>query len=173
MNITRKWTPANKNTFEIPAVRDLLKRYQLPGLDCIDPFARDATIGTITNDLNPNTAAQWHQDALHFSEMCRDSGWMVERIVFDPPYSNEQIKRAYEGVGRRVTQTDTQLALRWTQLKKHLSRCLVLNGVAISFGWSTYGFGKKLGFEIIEILLLCHGAGHHDTICTVERKTAE
>ena len=28
----------------------------------------------------------------------------------------------------------------------------------------------KVEFEQIEILLVCHGAGHNDTICVVERK---
>jgi len=30
--------------------------------------------------------------------------------------------------------------------------------------------GKKMGFELIEILLVCHGSDHNDTIVTVERK---
>jgi len=39
----------------------------------------------------------------------------------------------------------------------------------ISFGWNSGGIGKTNGFEILEILLVAHGA-HNDTICTVERK---
>lgn len=30
--------------------------------------------------------------------------------------------------------------------------------------------GKKHGFEQIEILLVCHGAAHNDTICVAERR---
>jgi len=32
----------------------------------IDPFARDCPLGTITNDLNPETSAEYHLDALEF-----------------------------------------------------------------------------------------------------------
>jgi hypothetical protein len=32
--------------------------------------------------------------------------------------------------------------------------------------------GKTRGFEIIEILMVCHGGNINDTICTVERKIA-
>ena len=35
---------------------------------------------------------------------------------------------------------------------------------------NSIGIGKKKGFEIIEILLVCHGRAHNDTIVTVERK---
>lgn len=44
------------------------------------------------------------------------------------------------------------------------------NGLAISCGWNSGGFGKMLGFEIVEILLVAHGGNHNDTIVTVERK---
>ena len=44
-------------------------------------------------------------------------------------------------------------------------------GIVISCGWNTQGMGKQNGFEIIEILLVCHGGAHNDTIVTVERKT--
>lgn len=36
--------------------------------------------------------------------------------------------------------------------------------------WNSGGFGKNLGFEMIEILLVPHGGHHNDTIVTVERK---
>jgi len=37
-------------------------------------------------------------------------------------------------------------------------------------GWDSNGFGKNRGFELIELLLVCHGGRHNDTIVTVERK---
>jgi hypothetical protein len=43
-------------------------------------------------------------------------------------------------------------------------------GIAISCGWNTNGFGKTLGFEIVEILVVPHGSSHNDTLVTVERK---
>jgi hypothetical protein len=38
-------------------------------------------------------------------------------------------------------------------------------GIAISFG-----FGKKHGFTIVEILLVSHGADKNDTVVTAEKK---
>ncbi|MDE1882322.1 MAG: hypothetical protein KGI89_17440, partial [Euryarchaeota archaeon] len=32
------------------------------------------------------------------------------------------------------------------------------------------GMGKKYGFQIEEILLVCHGSDHNDTICMAERR---
>ena len=48
-----------------------------------------------------------------------------------------------------------------------------IGGVVISFCWDSQGIGKKRGFEIIEIRLVCHGACHNDTIITVDRKVME
>lgn len=57
------------------------------------------------------------------------------------------------------------------KLKTTIAYRIELGGLAISFGWNSNGFGKKRGFEIIEILMVAHGGnGHNDTICTVERK---
>ncbi len=30
--------------------------------------------------------------------------------------------------------------------------------------------GRKFGFELEEIMLVCHGADHNDTICIAERR---
>ena len=54
--------------------------------------------------------------------------------------------------------------------KKIISNIIQPDGIVISFGWNTIGMGLKLGFRIEEILLVCHGGAHNDTICTVERK---
>jgi hypothetical protein len=42
--------------------------------------------------------------------------------------------------------------------------------IALSFGWSSVGFGKNRGWRMIEILLVCHGGAHNDTICVAEVK---
>lgn len=55
-------------------------------------------------------------------------------------------------------------------VKEHISPKIVTGGYAITFGWNSQGFGKKQGFELIEVLLVPHGRGHNDTIVTVEIK---
>ena len=39
------------------------------------------------------------------------------------------------------------------------------------FARNSGGIGQKYGFEIEEILLVCHGGWHNDTICVVDRKS--
>ena len=47
---------------------------------------------------------------------------------------------------------------------------LVPDGIALSFGWNSAGFGLERGYEVLEILLVSHGGSHNDTICVAERK---
>lgn len=89
-------------------------------------------------------------------------------VLFDPPYSNRQIKECYEGVGIPFTQSDSQSMFQYE--KKQFASKIKTGGYAICFGWNSGGFGKGLGFEMIEIMLCPHGGAHHDTIVTVEKK---
>ena len=70
-------------------------------------------------------------------------------------------------LGREVTMEDTQVK---SKIKDEIARKIRNGGLCISFGWNSSGLGKNRGFEIIEIMLIAHGGGHNDTICTVERK---
>jgi hypothetical protein len=55
-------------------------------------------------------------------------------------------------------------------IKREIAKRIKPNGIVICCGWNSGGFGKTLGFEMIEILLVPHGRTHNDTIVTVERK---
>jgi hypothetical protein len=92
-------------------------------------------------------------------------------VLFDPPYSLRQLKECYAGVGKSLTQQDTQSY--FTLIKNEIARVLKVGGYCISFGWNSNGIGIKRGFEIVEILLVAHGGNHNDTITTVERKKEE
>jgi hypothetical protein len=92
-------------------------------------------------------------------------------VLFDPPYSNRQAKEVYESHGIKYTQEDGQALFQ--EEKKIISPKIQGGGIAICFGWNSGGFGKGLGFEMIEILLVPHGGAHHDTIVTVERKFSQ
>jgi len=65
---------------------------------------------------------------------------------------------------------DTQVWMKWTEHKQLISELVKPNGYVLSFGFHSNGIGIKFGFEIKEILLVAHGTGHYDTICTVEQK---
>lgn len=155
----------NKYTFSITPITELLQKYASGVI--VDPFANNSSIGTITNDLDPTTKAQYHLDALDFlkslGENCADT------VLYDPPYSPRQVSECYKRLGKTVNMETTQ-SRYWSNQKNEIARILKPNGIVISCGWNSNGIGEKRGFEIIEILLVAHGGAHNDTIVTVERK---
>jgi len=158
----------NKWTFKIPPIAVLICHYVGDGKDWIDPFAGMYSPAEFTNDLNPEMPSKYHMDALEF--LTSTETYSGAGILFDPPYSLRQVKECYESLGRNFTMQDSQDVGRWTGIKKEIARIIRPSGYVISFGWNSQGVGKQNGFEIVEVLLVCHGAAHNDTICTVERK---
>jgi hypothetical protein len=155
----------------MPVVKELLDRHVRPNDMVLDPFARDAKIGTVTNDLNPNTSAMYHLDAVAFLDEMLRQGQRFNVALFDPPYSSTQVKRVYQNVGREVFQADTQMKFV-KQCRDRIDRLLEPHGIVISFGWNSSGMGVNRGYELIELMLVSHGGTRYDTIVTVERKRA-
>lgn len=172
IRMDRAWAMPSGDTFSIKPIGALLDRVLPVGGVIVDPFARNSKRGTITNDLNPATEAMHHMDATAFVEKLAQDGVVADAILFDPPYSLRQAKEIYESVGRDFTLHDSQDVGRWTMLRAGLAALLRPEGICVSCGWNTQGLGKKNGVEIVEILLVCHGGAHNDTIVTVERKHA-
>lgn len=174
MNLTRLWAMPNSNTFECPPIGDFVRKYLRECSTSVDPFARNVEWADYTNDLNPDTAAQYHVKALDFLTMLRDEFDMrgeVDLIIFDPPYSLRQIKECYDRFGK-FTFEDTQNAIRWTDEKAICYDLLKVGGYFLHFGWHTNGLGMKHNSLIDEVLLVAHGSAHNDTICMAERKIA-
>lgn len=137
----------NSRTFQIKPIKKLLT--QELGESFVDPFPYP-----------------YKQDALKYLKQL-PSGSVVS-LAFDPPYSLRQLKEVYNSRGIALTQHDTQYY--WKDLRDEIARIMAPGGTVASFGWNTIGIGKTRGFEIIRILLVCHGGHHNDTICTIERK---
>ncbi len=166
MKINRVWAMPNKWTFKIKQIYELVFWYVSPlGIGWIDPFAGKYSLAQLTNDINPEFHTRENLDGLEFLKTLESNQYMG--CLFDPPYSEEQCLRKYNpshgGTAGR--------AEYWAKCKDEIARVIRNEGVVISFAWDSTGMGKKRGFEIIEILLVCHGACHNDTIVTVERKT--
>jgi len=163
--IKRKWAMPSRHTFTIKPISELLAKYVNDGNGWIDPFSGENSPAEITNDMNPNKPAKYH---LHAKEFAAQLPGKYYGCLFDPPYSLRQVKECYNKIGVKLFQEDTQ---RFPQnVKELIAPKIESNGIVISFGWNSQGFGKNLGFEIIEILLVAHGRSHNDTIVTVERK---
>jgi len=161
--ITREWCMPSVWTFSMRPVPKLFAKYGV-GIGWADPFAGKESPAEFTNDIE-GRCAKSQLDALEFlrgvpPESCAGA-------LFDPPYSVEQCLRRYTpkhgGTAGR--------AEYWARCKDELSRIVKTGGIAISFCWDSTGMGKGRGFSIIEVLLLCHGACHNDTIVTVDVKT--
>jgi len=162
---------ANAHTFEMRPVKELLGRYIQPATVVVDPFARDSQWAQFSNDEDPETTANFHLDYEAFLLMLVAQEVRVDMVLLDPPYSPRQISEHYNRIKKRKAKMeDTQIARMRARAKDLLSCLLKPEGVAINFGWNSVGFGKKRGFAIEEIMLVAHGAGHNDTIVTVERK---
>lgn len=167
MYISRTWAMPNSDTFSVKPIGEFVKKYLADSKISVDPFSRNKRWATYTNDLNPETLAEYHLDALEFLDGLAEQGVIADLVIFDPPYSPRQLAECYKQVGRKATAQDTQ-AKSWSDWKDAISRITNENSIVLSFGWNTVGMGAKRGFEISEILLVCHGGQHNDTICMAE-----
>ena len=165
MIIQRKWAMPSKHTFTIKPISKLLHEYVGDGVNWIDPFAGENSPAEITNDINTDKPTMYHLHAKEFASQLKGE---YNGVLFDPPYSLRQVKECYDSIGIQLFKDDSQ---RFPQnVKELITQKIKSGGYAITFGWNSQGFGKNLGFEIIEILLVAHGRSHNDTIVTVERK---
>lgn len=162
----------NADTFSMPPVAAIVKKYLEQSAVSVDPFARNKRWATHTNDLNPKTLAEHHMDAEHFLVMLASQGVKCDLAIIDPPYSPRQISECYKEAGITVGMKETQNAVLYSRIKSALVPVLTDDAIVLSFGWNSSGMGLKHGFEQKEIHLFCHGGAHNDTICVIEQRKA-
>jgi len=158
------------NTFTIKPFKELLERYISGGEVIIDPFANNARIGTVTNDLNPDFDTTYHLDALEFLKQLPANS--ADVVLYDPPYSITQAAECYHSYGKDKLEVNVANMGYWSGCKNEIARILKTGGRCISFGWNSNGIGKSRGFRMDEILICAHGGSKNDTICTVETKVS-
>lgn len=168
MILTRTFASANRKTFGIKPIKELLLRYRVGKGYWVDPFAGESRIAKLTNDLNPRYETDFNEDALSFLTRLDDG--QFDGALNDPPYSVRQAAECYYKVGMAHHANDVTNYKYWGMVKDELARIIRVEGLNISFGWNSVGLGKSRGFKKLEILLICHGGAHNDTIVTVERK---
>jgi len=155
------------DTFSIPPIAAFVRRYLEHSAISVDPFSRNCGLATFTNDLNPETCAQTHMDAVAWLESLTIR---ADLMLFDPPYSPRQISECYKQVGRAVGTEGTQNAALYKRVRDAAMKILAPNAVVLSFGWNSSGMGKGRSFELVEQMNVCHGGAHNDTICIAERR---
>jgi hypothetical protein len=162
ISIERKWEMPNKFTFKMKSISIVLA--ELVHGKWADPFCGEYSPASIRNDADESRKADHHLDGLDFLKLI--PGEYLDGVLFDPPYSTEQALRKYKpkhnGTAGR--------AEYWAKCKDEISRIVKKEGRTICFGWDSTGIGKKRGFELERVILICHGACHNDTIVTIEKK---
>lgn len=154
------WTP-NSNTYLIYPIKKLLKKYINSNKNWIDPFAGDGDIAEFTNDIDSDSKAQYHIDALQFLSQFPDNS--MEGILLNPPFSFHQVYNFTKN--KKIVNISPIDAVY-----KQADRLLKKNGLAIHFGWNSNGIGTEYGYMIEELLIVPRGRHHNDLIVTVERK---
>lgn len=170
MRFSRAFAMPNAETFSVQPIGEFVRAYLACSKVSVDPFARNRDWATYTNDLNPKTSAQSHQDAETFLLELHSRGIRADLGLFDPPYSPRQVSEHYREAGLKVTAEDTQNGRLYRRVRDALDLVMVPGGFVLSFGWQSAGMGIGRGYELLETLLVAHGGGHNDTICIAERK---
>jgi len=170
VKFTRVWAMPDSNTFNVIPIHNFVRHYLSKSKVSIDPFARNNRWATYTNDINPKTESECHLEAGEFFDHLRKREVKADLLLFDPPYSPRQLKECYDSVGRKMQMEDGQTARLRSEWRDAALGLLTDDAVVLTFGWNSTGFGKRFGFQMEEILLVCHGADHNDTICVAERR---
>jgi len=147
IKIERYWSMPSHKTFTIKPLKKLIDEEL--GSNYIDPFPYP-----------------FKQDAIDYLKTIPDNS--VDHLVFDPPYSQRQLKEKYHSNG--ISLDHPMNNSYWSNCRKEISRIVKSTGKVISFGWNSNGIGIKYGFKITRIVLVAHGSQHNDTIATVEVK---
>ena len=143
----RHWCMPSHKTFTIKPFKNLIAAEL--GSNYVDPFPYPFV-----------------KDAIDYLKTITDNS--VDHLVFDPPYSQRQLKEKYYSAGLSFNHPMNNSY--WSNCRKEISRIVKSTGKVISFGWNTNGIGIKHGFKITKVVLVAHGSQHNDTIATVEVK---
>jgi hypothetical protein len=182
----RVWAMPNKNTFEIPPIRDFISThlYEVtheridrgaPGkMEIVDPFCGESVIANTRNDIKKSgiDSAIW---LLNIPDNFADV------VLWDPIYSPRQKKECYNNLGIHLSDTKSSY---WTTLRNQITRITKPGGRVLSFGWNSVGIGTERKFKTIDGIIVCyfedydevdglivsHGGNHNDTICKAEKK---
>jgi len=148
--IIRTVAQPNKKTFSIPPIEKLINKYK-QGIassfgEIVEPFPHP-----------------FKEDALEYLRNIENE--FADLVLLDPPYSQRQLKEAYENIGGFHYQMNNSY---WSKINNECWRILKPYGVCIKFGWNSSKINPMA--EIIDGMMVCHGSMHNDTIVTVQQK---
>jgi hypothetical protein len=149
--------PLNRYTFSVKPIREWVEG-TCEG-KTLNLFAGKTklNIDEIRNDLDEESLAEYHIDALRFVKEW--GGEKFNTILLDPPYAYRKSMEMYKGI----------VASPFRQLKDSIPLILKPRGLVITFGYHSNTMGQNRGFGVERIALFSHGGAIHDTIASVER----
>jgi len=166
MKFRRIATNNNRNThhcaYYILARNSALKYTQSLQGETIDPFARNCSWGTITNDIDPSFDTHYNLDVIEFFD-CLGSG-IAKLILFDPPFSQRQCDEKYQHADVNLYTTN--------KVSKALAECyrvLKPGGILVKLGYNS-NMPNSHNWELLEVILAHVGGNSNDIIVTIWRK---
>ena len=127
----------------------------------IDPFARNCTIaGKWTNDINLDTKAKQHLDALEFIKKAPRN--YFDLAILDPPFSTSQAERKYGG---KNIYADGSY---FSTVAKALVDDLKSGGYLLKFGYNTTRHDERL--QLVKWWSCNLGANRSDVLVSLWRK---
>lgn len=150
--------PLHRYTFKVGPIKQWVEK-ECEGRT-LNLFAGKTKLGVdeIRNDLDPDSLADYHLDALAFVRIWQGDGF--DTVLLDPPYSYRKSMEMYKG----------RKASPFRQLKDEMLKIVNRGGKVITFGYHSTVMGKGRGFAVEKIALFSHGGAIHDTIASVERR---
>jgi hypothetical protein len=131
-----------------------------PGFDlALDPFARNCNWAfPMTNDINPNTRANYNLEAEDFLRIAE------EGETLDPPFSDRQAKDKY-GTSNLYASDGAKM----TRISRSLGRCIKPGGYIIKAGYNTNR--PSPAFTLVEVAIVSLGGNRNDVLFSVWKKT--
>jgi hypothetical protein len=135
---------------------------KLPDMLLADPFARNCPdAGLFTNDIDPETKATHHMDAIEFMKILDTSSF--DGVIFDPPFSKTQAKRYPSEITNVYTKAGYVKSIM-----TEIERVLKPGGYLLKFGFNSTK--HRHHFDLEHMWVVNHGGNHNDTIVTLWKK---
>jgi len=138
----------NCDTHETRYFRKIYSSLNIPPEAKIcDPFARNCPIAhPFTNDLNPETSANHHSDALEFLRTLERE--FFDLVLLDPPFSDVANERIYDHVKIHGEKSNIYTdATYFKSIMMEIFRILKPGGSVLRFGYTSSTLCKGLTIE--------------------------
>jgi hypothetical protein len=136
-----------------------------PGLvpQIVDPFARNCEWARQwTNDIDVNTKAKFHMDALEFLKSMEKN--YFDCVLFDPPFSPVQAERTYESGHVNVYTDPKYVKDCW----KEIARITRPGGKVLKLGYNSSRHSTV--FDLDKGWIVNFGANRNDVVMTLWTK---